>query len=206
MPARPLETALRLAAAITIMVLIAARFGDVIAATLLPIIRSEIEVLVPEVRIEAIAIGKAGADSVIRLEAGPAAVVMVAGKLLPLAPQTRFWISTPTGHVFQTWILLIAVLTAWPATSSGTRLARLALGVPVLSLLFLIDVPMVLASELNQTLRELAAESSLAPLDTWKQFLEGGGRLALPIVTAAITISFDRSSSKLPTPASGERR
>lgn len=204
MPSRPLETALVLTATITILILIAARFGDSITSILLPAFKSEIELLVPQVRINALSVGKAGADSVIRLDASPAPVVVVAGRLLPLAPQTRFRISTLTGHVSQAGILFIAVLIAWPATSPGTRLARLALGVPLLPLLSLIDVPMVLASELNQTLRELAAESSLAPLDAWKQFLEGGGRLALPIVAAAITISFDKAWPKLLALASRE--
>lgn len=186
---KPLEAGLRLAIAVLVLAMIAWRFGNALTSPLLPLFAWEIETLVPQFHIRGIDIGSGGADTVIRVEAGPVPVVMIAGKLLPLAPQSRFQASTLAGHVLQPVVLLLAIVVAWPARRWPRFALRLALAMPLLLLLPMLDVPLVLAAELEATLIELGRSGTLTVLDVWRNFLEGGGRLLLPIVLAGCTIA-----------------
>ena len=192
MAPRPLELGLRAAVAIVALLAISIQFGGGMASALLPVFREEIELLVPHIHVRTLGLTHVGSDNVVALEAAPATVVMIAGKLLPLAPQTRFRVSTLLGHLFQTWILFAALLTTWPITHPQQRFTRLAWLVPGLLFLALADIPLVLAAELEQTLQELAERSSPTPLTAWSGFLESGGRVALPIILAAAAIAFER--------------
>lgn len=189
MPARPLETGLRLAIAILVLAALAWRFGSALASPLLPLFAWEIETVAPQFRILAIGMGSGGADTVISVEAGPAPAVVVAGRLLPLAPQSRFEATTLAGHVLQPLVLLLAVVLAWPARRWPRYALRLAAALPLLLLLPMLDVPLVLAAELEATLIELSRSGSFSALEAWKTFLEGGGRLALPIVAAGACVA-----------------
>ncbi len=186
---RPLESGLRLALALVLLLLVSGRFGSALVTPLLPAFAWEIGLVQPEVRILHLAIGRNGADTVIRVDAAPAVVVVVAGRLLPLAPQSRFHASTPLGHVLQPLIICLAILAAWPAGRPMHYLLRTIFGIPLLALLPLLDVPLVLAAELQASLLDLAAPGAFSPLIAWKDFLEGGGRLVLGGTAAAIAVA-----------------
>lgn len=189
MIAKPLERGLRVALVIAILATLAWRFGDDLTSALLPLFAWEIEAVAPQFRILTMSLGTSGADSVVSAEAAPAAVVLVAGKLLPLAPQSRFQAATLAGHVLQPVILLFAVLVAWPESQWRRYAMRLVAALPFLVLLPLLDVPLVLAAELEATLIDIAKPGMHSALDTWRAFLEGGGRLAMPIAIAIATVA-----------------
>lgn len=185
MPPRPIETSLRLLAAIVVLLLLARGFGNDIVTHLLPLLGREIEIVVPQLRVLTIDLKQSGADSVVGLSAGPAPVVLVADQLLPLAPQTRFHVSTLAGHVLQPAVLFLAALIAWPSPSRRRYFLRLLAGLALLAPLIMIDVPFVLAAELHASLLDIAAPGTSSILLAWKDFLEAGGRVALAIVAAA---------------------
>ena len=193
MPAKPLETALRTVAAVALLLLAAVRYGDAVATALLPAFGWQLETLVPQIRIVGLGVSRSGPDSVIRADAMPVPVVMIGDKLLPLTQQSRFHVSTLSGHVYQGGILMLGILIAWPATGRSRYLLRLALALPMLLALSMLDVPFVLASELYASLLELAAPDSFSLLGAWKEFLEGGGRLALAILAAYAVIALAES-------------
>ena len=199
MIARPLDASLRVAAAVVVLAAIAWRFGDSFTERLLPLIAWEIESVVPQIRVLAVSIGKGGAETVVGAQAGPAPVVMIAGKLLPLAPHSRFETSTPAGHVLQPLVLLLAVLIAWPTRNRIRYLLRLASALPLLALMSMIDVPLVLAAELEAALIDLANPGAFSLLGAWKDFLEGGGRLAVPIVLASSVLALTEALGKPPS-------
>jgi hypothetical protein len=193
---RPLDAGLRIAAAVVVLTAVAWRFGDALIEPVLPLFGRAIETAVPQLRILAVGIGHGGADTVISVEAGPAPVVMIAGKLLPLAPQSRFATSTPAGHVLQPLVLLLAILIAWPTSDRRRYLLRLALALPLLVVLPMVDVPLVLAAELEAALLDLARPGAFSALDAWRSFLEGGGRLALPIFIAGAWIALAEAGGR----------
>lgn len=185
MPPRPIETSFRLLAALAVLLLLAGGFGNDIATPLLPLFGHEIEIVVPQLRVLAIELNRTGADSVVVVHVGPAPVVLVADQLLPLAPQTRFHVSTLAGHVLQPAALFLAALIAWPSPSRRRHFLRLLAGLALLAPLIMIDVPFVLAAELHASLLDIAAPGTTSILLAWKEFLEAGGRVALAILTAA---------------------
>lgn len=187
--ARPLESGLRLALAILVLLPLAGRFGGAVVKPLLPVFAWEIGRAEPELRVLQLSIGRNGADTVIRVDAGPAPVVVLAGRLLPLAPHSRFNVMTPLGHMLQPLILCLAILVAWPGRRPMRYLLRTLLGIPLLALLPLLDLPLVLAAELHASLLDLAAPGTFSPLITWKDLLEGGGRLVLGGAGAAAVVA-----------------
>lgn len=172
-----------------VLATLAWQFGKPITERMLPLLAWEIEAVVPQFRVLSASIGSGGPESVVTVQAGPAPVVMIAGKLLPLAPHSRFETSTPSGHVLQPLVLLLAILIAWPTHDRMRYLLRLALALPLLVLLPMLDVPLVLAAELEAALIDLGRPGTFSALDAWKAFLEGGGRLALPIFAASAGIA-----------------
>jgi hypothetical protein len=186
---RPLETGLRLTATAIPLLLLAMQFGNVIVSLALPLVSQEIEALVPQFRIVNVALGQAGADKVIYVEAAPSAVVVVADRLLPIAAQSRFNVSTLAGHVLQPVIVFLAIVISWPARNFGQRVLRLVIGAPLLITVAVLDVPIVLAAELHSMLLDVVAPDAFSLLVAWKDILEGGGRVALAILAAAATVS-----------------
>ncbi|HTY03050.1 MAG TPA: hypothetical protein VMC81_04895 [Rhodocyclaceae bacterium] len=164
-------------------------FGDAIVSESLPLLREELQLLVPELEVLDVAVTQAGADSVISVEAAPTAVVVVAGQLLPIARQSRYRVSTLAGHVLQPIILAVAIVAAWP----GRRLRQIVLGfvvlVPFVFVAMSLDVPVVLAAELHSMLLDLVAPDSFSILIAWKDALEGGGRFVLAMAAAAAAVS-----------------
>lgn len=187
-----------MAFAILVFAAIAWRFGAALTSQLLPLFAWEIESVAPQFRILTMSLGTSGADTVVRAEAAPAAAVMVAGKLLPLASQSRFQSSTLAGHVLQPLVLMLAILITWPKSQWWRYATRLAIALPLFVLLPLLDVPLVLAAELEATLIEIAKPGMSSALGTWRAFMEGGGRLAMPIVLAVTSIALAEASTRQP--------
>jgi hypothetical protein len=196
MISRPLEAGLRVAVAVVVLATLAWQFGKPVIERMLPLLAWEIEAVVPQFRVLSASIGSGGPESVVTIQAGPAPVVMIADKLLPLAPHSRFETSTPAGHVLQPLVLLLAILIAWPTRDRKRYLLRLALALPLLVLLPMLDVPLVLAAELEAALIDLGRPGMFSALDAWKSFLEGGGRLALPIFVASAGIALAEAGGR----------
>lgn len=198
MISRPFEAGLRVAAAVVVLATLAWQFGKPIIEHMLPLLAWEIETVVPQFRVLSASLGSVGSESVVTVQAGPAPVVLIAGKLLPLAPHSRFESSTPAGHVLQPLVLLLAILLAWPTHHRTRYLLRLASSLPLLVLLPMMDVPLVLAAELEAALLELVRPVTSSALGTWKSFMEAGGRLALPIFAAGAWIALMEAVGRSP--------
>jgi len=88
-------------------------------------------------------------------------------------------------------IVLAASALAWPALTWRGRLLRLLLSLPFLVLLEILDVPLLLASSINDLVTfSLNPEADAASvLIDWVRVLDGGGRLAL-CITASIAAAW----------------
>lgn len=83
-------------------------------------------------------------------------------------------------------IVLAAAALVWPGLSWRGRLLRLVLSLPFLVLLEALEVPLVLASSINDLLTyslNPRADAASALID-WVHVLDGGGRFALAIAAA----------------------
>lgn len=101
-----------------------------------------------------------------------------------LPAQTPLTSSTLVGHAFQPLILLLTLLPL--IARKGLRsVAFLALAALVV---FALDVPLVLLGAMEDVLvYHLDPEHSIvSPLVIWMNFMNGGGRLMLPVVLGAV--------------------
>ncbi len=106
---------------------------------------------------------------------------VVHGRVLP----TGFTVDTVTpiyGALIHPVVLAAAAL-AWPGLRWRGRLLRLLASLPLLLLLEVLDVPLVLASSVNDLLSfSLDPEADQASrLVDWGRLMDGGGRFALAI-------------------------
>lgn len=109
---------------------------------------------------------------------------VVEGRVLPAGFSVD--VSTPMYVVLIHPIILAAAALAWPGLSWRGRLLRLLWSLPFLFALELLDVPLVLASSVNDLLSYSAnpRADEASRLVDWIRLMDGGGRYALAIAAA----------------------
>jgi len=104
----------------------------------------------------------------------------------PLALVTS---NAQVGEVIETPAVYWSLLLMWPATTRGSRLRFLALGIPVFLALEAVTTPIQLVYSMARATAILAGESPLTIWERWSQFLEAGGRFALETAAAFVAIA-----------------
>jgi hypothetical protein len=97
--------------------------------------------------------------------------------------------STLAGHLFQPWIIGLSLLPFLRWGSAGVLLLRLAVLVVLLSSVMAADVPLILLGAIEDTLLHYLdrAGTTNSPLVLWMNFMNGGGRLVLPLLAFGLT-------------------
>ncbi|MDO9450634.1 MAG: hypothetical protein Q7J21_09125 [Rugosibacter sp.] len=185
---RPLVIGLRLLVASLLLLAFAHFHGRALIELLLPLFHWEIGWLDDRYRILALGVIQSGADSVVRLDVSLQRIVVVGGQVIFPDPRGQAYVTTLTGHVLQPAILFATLLAAWPVTAWRVYAMRIAVGLPLLLALLMADVPCVLLGELWAIFAERYAPQEFFILLAWKDFLQGGGRLALGLVAGVATI------------------
>lgn len=116
-------------------------------------------------------------------------IMVVEGKVLPAGFTVNA--STPMYIAVIHPVILAAAALTWPGLDWKGRTFRLLASMPCLLLLEILDVPLVLASSINDLLsysiNPMADQASL--LVDWLHVMDGGGRFALSFA-AAIMATF----------------
>lgn len=105
-------------------------------------------------------------------------------------PQMRLVGKLQVAAVAESPLIFWTLLLLWPAASYRQRLARLAVGVPAF-------LSLEAATTVCQLLNPLAYGSAvlsgvrdpLTPWERWSRFLEAGGRVAIALTAALLTIA-----------------
>jgi len=155
---------------------------------ILPLFRWELGVLDDHYKIVQLGLATQGADGVIRLDVTLQRPVFVSGHLVLPDPRGRANVTTLSGNVLQPVIVFLALLVAWPARGWTETAARTCCGLLLLPVLMMVDVPFVLMGELWALLLDRHAPTSFSPVIAWKEFLQGGGRLALAFTAGGLAI------------------
>jgi hypothetical protein len=192
MPQQPLEAGFRFIVACGVLLAFAHYFGRDLLELILPLFRWELGVLDDRYRILHFGLAAQGADGSIRLDVALQRPVVVGGHLVLPDPRGHASVTTLAGHVLQPVIVFLALLVAWPARARGEALIRAACGLALLPVLLLIDLPFVLTGELWALFVDRYAPGSFSPLLAWKDFLQGGGRLALAFAAGGMVIGASR--------------
>lgn len=185
------NAALRLGATLGMLLMLHHWYGRQLIEAMLPLLRWELTWLADDFRILSLDVvrGPRGGDSVIRLETTLAHFVMLGSHVLSPNPGIKETVSTVTGTVFRPMIMGLTMLVVWPVARSWQYLRRLAIGVPLLLLIFPIDVPLMLLGQLAEVLQFLShTQGEFAWAISWKFFLQDGGPIVLAFCMAFIAI------------------
>jgi hypothetical protein len=177
------EFAMRLAGAYAVLLLLAVILSEPIVNTVLPLLRWELGWLLPDFRIDRLAVVSSGYERVIALSAETLRPIDLGG-IWPAGVMLES--STLLGHALQPALLALSLLWAWPVRGGFERVALLVCGLVALLLVALLDTPVVLAGALVDL---MAAQSASAPeplLATLMNFLNSGGRLLLGLMVVAL--------------------
>lgn len=195
-----LKNGLRLVAAVGSLLALEHGYGPALVEALLPLIHAELHWLDDSYRILNLGLARQGADSVLRLDVTLARFVVVGAHVIAPDPRGHAVVTTLAASLFKPVIVGLALLAAWPVQRALQYAWRLLIGVPLLLLLLPLDVPLVLLGEVWELVRMARAPDSFSLLIIWKDFLQGGGRLALAFCAAMAATA---ASQKLSPPRLG---
>jgi len=185
----PLVPALRFALACAVLLPLTYLAGSTLLANLMPTFHWMIGLIDDHYRILHLGLAVQGADSVIRLDITLQRPLLVGGHLVIPDARGHAYVTTLTGHVLQALVVYWAILFAWPAHTWHEAALRTCCALPFGWLLAAVDVPFVLTGELWALFVERHAPTVFSPLLVWKDFLQGGGRLALACTGGVATIN-----------------
>lgn len=163
-------------------------WGDRYVHLLLPIYQWSFETLTPHYNVQSLRLEQDNGERIIKVRAQTAGTRLLAGK----AVQSGVSVSSSTlaGHALQHIVVLLTAMLLWPVRRWWERAALIVLTVPALLVLETLDVPLVLAGALEDLVL-FNFDEKLLPSSFLVQgmhFMNSGGRLALSLIAAALTI------------------
>ena len=124
----------------------------------------------------------------IQLKLETSRIIPIYDQMIPTG--TELVSSTLRGHAFQTPLIALSLLIAWPNINIGYRLFLFAITLPVIILASILDIPMVLLGATIDYILYLH-QPSVEPTHffiSWMTFMNDGGRIALGLVIPVIMI------------------
>jgi len=167
-------------------------YGQYLTGMMLPIFRSELQWLGDNYSILHFGLARQGYDHVIRLDVSLARFVVVGSHVIAPDPRGHAVVTTLASSVLRPVIFGFVLIAVWPAQRSRQYLWRLVIAAPLLLMLVLLDVPFVLLGEVWELVIAATAPGNFSPLIVWKDFLQGGGRLALALCVSLVAIAVAR--------------
>jgi hypothetical protein len=180
--------ALRLAFWLPVLFWAAWQWGWHYGHFFLPLYKAVLDMALPDFGVLQFEIGRTH-EYVFRAEVIAERLLVAEGRVLPSGFSIN--VHTPMYIALIHPVVLAAAALVWPGLSWRGRLARLALSVPFLLVLEVLDVPLLLASSINDLLDfSLNPQGDAASrLVDWVHVLDGGGRFALSLAAALATAS-----------------
>jgi hypothetical protein len=173
-------------AALLLLSALASAAQPVLLAQLIPLWRVAIEALEPDFRVVDMRATATGIEPLIELVVTPARIIIIGTRAIVPEGSEQAAASMSRGAVWLLLTVFLVTLAAWPIVRPAREWPmRLALGLPLLSLLLLVDVPVTLLGPLRSLITGMASEQA----DAWvvgARFLRGGGRYLVAIAGAAL--------------------
>ena len=184
-----LKAATRFVLALSVLLVLSHLYGKILATVLLPVFRWEITQLDDSYQVLDLTLSQQGADTVVRLEAGLARIIVLGGHALQPDPRARADVSTLAGHITQPVILGLALILGWPTRKAVIEYPLRALVAGGgMALIILADVPFVLWAALWDIHVSAFEPERFSPLLIWRDFLQGGGRFALGLGVGVLAV------------------
>ncbi|HEY4213694.1 MAG TPA: hypothetical protein VGM84_19605 [Steroidobacteraceae bacterium] len=202
----PLSLLLRVAAASAVVLSLANVGGGSVVRTLVPAIRQTIGWMEDDFVVLDLAVAQEERREGLRLRADLAHVVHLNGyQIKPINTSTKqlsgwYQVIITIGGVLQTALMALIFVLAWPAESIKTLGLRTLMSLPMLAVFTVVDTAMALLANLWMPFVHDLDPGGFWPRIVWDKLLEGGGRLVLGIVLAAIVIALVSRIEDRPEP------
>lgn len=171
-------------------------WGEHYVRILLPVYRWSFEMLTPHFKVKSLRIEQENGERIVKVNAQTASLRKLDGNRV----QSGIPVSSSTlaGHALQHVIILFTLISLWPVTLLWERGILAVLAIPALMMVEVLDIPVVLAGSLEDLVLFNFAPARLSSsfLVQGMHFMNGGGRLALSFVAAALTIAAWRAMNK----------
>jgi len=191
------KTLMRLVVTAVVLIPAAVLFGERIVTWMVPLFGVVFEAIAGDFKLLRLTVDQEGADRVLRATVMWKHIMFIGGHVIYPDPRGTANASTLLAHALQGPLVALLVVCAWPPLNDSTHYAswkemgiRVLALCPMLALLISTDVPAVLAGELWQLVLDALAPGSGSLLVHWKNFLHGGGRYALGLAGAGVSIQF----------------
>jgi hypothetical protein len=169
-----------------------------LGAYLAPLFRSEIELIAPQFTVLSSYTMAAGEKQQLRFRVYLSKAINLDGHVLSPFPdpeansQAAVEVAFPLSDVFKYGPLTLILVLAWPVAGPKELAVRIALAVPLTTILVLVDIPSaVLANLWNDVRNELGAHSASGWV-LFRRCLSGGGGLVLGCFMAGVAIAVGR--------------
>jgi len=196
--------ALRLALGLPLLIWLAQAWGWHYANLWLPWYQEVLDLVLPDYAVASLGLSWQKGEYLIAGEFLTEHLMLVHGQVLPAGAGISA--STLMAHALKHPLILATAALAWPGLTWRGRGLRLLLSLPFLVLLETLDVPLVLASAVNDMLSWMASPEADAAskIVDWTGVLDGGGRMALGIAAAfgaaGVHAKIDHYRNKTVTP------
>lgn len=165
------------------------RFESILLDALVPLVRTELKLLLPEFHLDYLDWKIDRAETVVALTATLVEHRVVLGQVLP--PGVSINASTIAAHAWVHPVLMLSLLTAWPGIAWRRKPLLLLLSLPFVLLAEMLDVPIMLWGALEDLIYfQLDPARVMESMGSRAQhFLDGGGRYALSILLALLAVT-----------------
>ena len=170
-----------------------------VAKLLLPMLREALAVVADDFSIQRFELMQERANTTIGALAVQERTLFLGGQAIVPDGQQVVVASTTVGTVMQPLLVLAVLVLAWPARLLEFTV-RLGLAATAGVVVLLLDTPFSLAAWLWDAQLKMYEPGTSSPLIWWNVFLNGGGRLALGLVAAALAIALAQRWTARPAP------
>lgn len=188
----PLELGLRVGLACALTLALAVCWGRAIVEGLLPLLRAYIPWLDSNYALQLLDITHNGADTALRLKVNLAKPILVGAQLTQPVADGWLEVTTTLGSALQAPLLTLTLLLAWPLAHWREACWRAVAGLVTIFAVFLVDAPLVLWAYLWEMHVNAYEPGRFSPLLIWKDFLLGGGHLALGLGAGLLVLVLTR--------------
>lgn len=188
---------LRFALVLAVLLCADRSWGEALQQAVLPGVRLVMQWWDDTYRLEDLGLFRVGADRVVGVSVSLARCVVMEGlAVCPDAHKGLAQASTLAGSVDLVLILMGALVWSWPVHQRQEYAWRLVAGVPVVLLIWSVDVPLILWGAIWSLHHDAYVPTSWSPLLAWVDFIKSGGRLALTGLGGAAVITWGQVMSR----------
>ena len=183
-----LKGALKFLLASLLLILVLHWYGAPLLQWLIPLFKWQIHLMDDQYQLIDLSIKNVGSEQAFYLKVNLAKPLILGGHFIVPDERGIATASSIVAHVWQIVVILLAVLVAWPMASNVDYVRRLAISIPVLIIILMLDMPFSLLATLWRLVLDQLSLESFSPLILWNEILESGGRLVLGLVGGLLTV------------------